>query len=112
MYELTKHEEYILLSVCKLSGNAYIVTIRKEISELTGKSINYGSLCNTLYSLVRKGYIISTESQPQAQKGGRRKVLYNLTKEGIKALRHTYEVQKQAWEGVSRIVFAGESRDD
>ncbi len=48
MYELTKHEELILLSIWKLSGDAYIVTIRKHIKEVTRKSINYGSLCNTL----------------------------------------------------------------
>ncbi|MCP4725288.1 MAG: hypothetical protein GY863_09645 [bacterium] len=105
MYELTKHEEFILLSVCKLSGNAYIVTIRKEISELTGKSLNYGSLCNTLYSLVRKGYIKSKESVPQAQQGGRRKVLYDLTTEGKKALQHTYEIQKHAWDGVKGTIL-------
>ncbi|MFC1492330.1 PadR family transcriptional regulator [candidate division KSB1 bacterium] len=105
MYELTKHEEFILLSVCKLIGNAYIVTIRKEISELTGKSINYGSLCNTLYSLVRKGYIRSQESEPQAQQGGRRKVMYHLTTQGKKALQHTYEIQKHAWDGVKGTIM-------
>ncbi len=30
MYDLTKNEELILLSIGKLSGDAYIVTIRKN----------------------------------------------------------------------------------
>ncbi|MFC1564567.1 PadR family transcriptional regulator [candidate division KSB1 bacterium] len=104
MYELTKHEELILLSILKLTGNAYIVTIRKNIGEITGRSINYGSLCNTLYSLVRKGFIKSEESEPQAQQGGRRKVLYHLTTEGKNALKNAYEIQKLAWNGMERII--------
>jgi DNA-binding PadR family transcriptional regulator len=103
MYELTKNEELILLSILKLSGNAYIVTIRKRISEFTGKSINYGSLCNTLVSLVRKGYLVSQESKPTSQQGGRRKVLYFLTADGNKALEHAFKIQQAAWEGFAGI---------
>ena len=100
MYDLTKHEELILLSILKLSGNAYIVTLRRHIKEITGKSINYGSLCNTLSALKRKGYIKSEESVPVPRQGGRRKVLYALTAEGKKALKKAYKIQKLAWEGL------------
>ena len=78
LVHLTKHEELILLTICKLKEDAYGVPIRKQIMELTGRSINYGSLCNTLYGLVKKGLITSQESQPQPQKGGRRKVIYSI----------------------------------
>jgi PadR family transcriptional regulator PadR len=100
MVELTKREELILLASLKLQGNAYIVTLRRHIKEITGKSINYGSLCNTLSALIRKGYIKSEESDPVPRQGGRRKVLYSLTAEGKKALRQAYEIQKLAWDGL------------
>jgi PadR family transcriptional regulator PadR len=100
MYELTKHEELILLSILKLQGNAYIVTLRRNIKEISGKSINYGSLCNTLSALIRKGYINSEQSDPVPRQGGRRKVLYSLTVEGKKALRQAYKIQKLAWDGL------------
>jgi PadR family transcriptional regulator PadR len=100
MYELTRREELILLSILRLSGNAYIVTLKKHIKEITGKSINYGSLCNTLSALIRKGYIKSRESDPLPRQGGRRKVLYFLTGEGKRALKQAYEIQKLAWEGL------------
>lgn len=105
MYELTKHEELILLSILKLRGNAYIVTLRTHIKEITGKSINYGSLCNTLSALIRKGYIESQESAPVSRPGGRRKVLYYLTVEGKKALKQAYEVQKLAWGGLIDVII-------
>jgi DNA-binding PadR family transcriptional regulator len=101
MAELTKHEEQILLAIWKLRDNAYGVTIRQNIAELTGRSLNYGSLGNTLYSLVRKGLIKSRESQPQSIKGGRRKVLYTLTAEGRSALKEIYHLHQQAWSGVN-----------
>lgn len=105
MIHLTKHEELILLAICKLDANAYGVAIRKRVMDITGKSINYGSLCNTLYGLVRKGLIESGESPPVAQQGGRRKVIYTVTGAGKKALRHALEVHEQAWNGIRDIVF-------
>ena len=105
MYGLTKHEELILLAILKLRENAYIVTLRRHIKEITGRSINYGSLCNTLSALIRKGYIKSRESDPLPRQGGRRKVLYSVTAEGKRALKQAYDIQQRAWEGlIERIV--------
>lgn len=104
MYELTKHEELILLSILKLQGNAYIVTLRGHIKETTGKSINYGSLCNTLSALIRKGYIKSKESDPAPRQGGRRKVLYSLAVEGKRALKQAYKIQKLTWDGLVELI--------
>ena len=105
MYELTKHEELILLAILKLKENAYIVTLRRHIKEITGKSINYGSICNTLSALIRKGYIKSRESAPLTRQGGRRKVLYTLTAEGKRALKQAYKIQKLAWEGLIGLII-------
>jgi DNA-binding PadR family transcriptional regulator len=99
MYKLSKHQELILLAIWKLAGYAYIVSIRKYFKEKTGETINTGSLCNTLTSLIKKGYIKSKESEPLAQQGGRRKVLYFLTPLGEKALNHAYKIQRLTWDG-------------
>ena len=99
MYKLTKHEELILLAVWKLAGNAYIVSIRKYFKQITGETINTGSLCNTLASLMKKGYLVSKDSRPLAQQGGRRKVLYSLSREGQSALNHAYRIQRISWDG-------------
>ncbi len=104
MYELTKREELILLAILRLEGNAYIVTLRRHIKEITGKAINYGSLCNTLSALIRKGYIESGESDPVPRQGGRRKVLYSLTAEGKRALKRAYEIHKLAWDGLTESI--------
>ena len=53
MAKLSRNEELILLSVCKLKDNAYGVTIRKSFMEMTGQALHYGSLYNTLELLSR-----------------------------------------------------------
>lgn len=105
MYELTKNEELVLLSIWKLEGNAYGVTIRGNLKKITGKALNYGSLYNTLYLLVRRGFVESRESEPLSKKGGRRKVLYSLTREGKKALSKAQKIHKLAWDDVPDYAF-------
>lgn len=101
MPELSKNEELILLSIWKLEDNAYGATLRERYQTITGRTLNFGSLYNTLYLLVRKGLIQSRESEATAKKGGRRKILYSLTPDGRIALREAYQIQKLAWDGVS-----------
>lgn len=105
MYELTKNEELILLSIWKLGDNAYGVTIRENFKKITGKTLNYGSLYNTLYLLVRRGLVESKESEPLSKQGGRRKVLYSMTREGEKALSNARRVHKLAWSDVPDYSF-------
>jgi PadR family transcriptional regulator PadR len=105
MYELTKNEELILLSIWKLKDNAYGVTIRGNFKKITGKTLNFGSLYNTLYLLVRRGLVESKESKPLSRQGGRRKILYSMTREGEKALSNAQRVHKLAWDDVPDYSF-------
>ncbi len=97
MYELTRNEELILLSIWKLKKNAYGVTIRADFKTVTGKALNYGSLYNTLYRLTRRDFVKTSESLPLSKQGGRRKILYTLTTQGKKALAEAQKIQKLAW---------------
>jgi len=100
MQDMTRNEEFVLLSIWKLKEKAYGVTIRENFRQITGKTLNFGSLYNTLYLLVRKGYVISRESDPLSKQGGRRKILYSLTPLGEKALREVRRVHQLAWNEV------------
>jgi DNA-binding PadR family transcriptional regulator len=103
MYELTRNEELILLSIWKLKGNAYGVTIRANFKTVTGKALNYGSLYNTLYRLVQRGFVTTNESAPLSRQGGRRKILYTLTSQGEKALAEAQKIQRLAWGEVPEL---------
>ncbi len=105
MYDLTKNEEMILISIWKLKDQAYGISIKEDFRKITGKALNYGSMYNTLFQLIKKGYIASRESLPLSKRGGRRKILYSLTFEGEKALSHARKIQKLAWENVTDFSF-------
>lgn len=106
MHELTKREEFVLLAIWKLGENAYGITVRKAVIEMSKHGLHYGSLYNTLYQLGKKGLVDTAESAPESVKGGRSKVLYSLTAEGRKALKYAHEIQRSVWGGISDFAFA------
>jgi len=101
MKELSKSEELCLLTIWRLRDNAYGVTIRRKIAELTGKQYTYGTLYSLLDQLVNKEYAVKFEGEPTNERGGRRKLLYKITTEGIEALKHSYEMQQVVWNGIT-----------
>jgi len=104
MYKLTMAEEIILTAILRLQDNAYGVTIRKKIAEVTKSDIAYGTLYNLLGQLVRKGYVLKKRSQPTRERGGRSRMYYTLTKTGINALEEARELHKSLWEGIPDII--------
>ena len=88
---LGEFEQVVLLAILRLNDTAYGVSIRKEIHACTRRTVAPGALYTTLDRLERKGLISSTEGEPTAERGGRSKRFYAVTKRGktqlISALR-------------------------
>ena len=101
MNNLTKNEEIILLSILRLEGNAYGVSIKNQIKDRTGDDWNYGLLYATLDQLVKKGMLFKKEGKPMPERGGRRKIYYTLSKGGHRALAEAYKLQVALWDGVA-----------
>lgn len=93
-------EEIILSAILRLGENAYGVTIRRKVSEITQRDLVYGTLYNTLDQLVRKGLIHKTRGEPTGERGGRSRMLYTLTERGIRALKEARELQNKIWRGL------------
>lgn len=108
MYKLTMAEEILLTAILRLKDNAYGVTIRKKIAEITKSDISYGTLYNLLGQLVRKGYVLKKRSQPTRERGGRSRMYYTLTETGINALEEARELHRSLWKGIPEtITFEG-----
>jgi len=105
MKKLTVNEQIFLISIWHLKDEAYGVKIRKKIIELTGGPILFGTLYNTLDSLVKKGYVVTRKGEPTSQRGGQNKVYYSLTKEGMLALERARELQESLWIGIPKILY-------
>lgn len=97
MKELTKAEEMVLLSVLRLNDGAYGVAIRKNLKEITGRAVPYGTLYFLLDKLSVKGFVEKRLGEPTSERGGRRKTFYQMTDSGIEALRHAFVQQSRIW---------------
>ncbi len=95
---LTLNEEVLLLAILKLKDNAYPVSIRKQVIEMTKKNVVYGTLYNSLDILLKKGYVTSKRGDPAPERGGKSKIFFSLSNNGITALKQTIEFHRTIWE--------------
>ena len=100
---LSRSEELLLLAIWRLQDNAYGVTIRQQIKEVTNKTWAFGALFVTLDRLVNKGLLESYLSEPTKERGGRSKRIYKLTPEGIKALTEIKKIEEAMWKDISSL---------
>ena len=105
MKDLTLYETIHLLAIVRQGDNAYGVTIKEEINEMTGRELSYGTLYSYLDQLYKKGLVQKMSGPPTPERRGRRRIFYTLTKEGAKALQAAYELQQSIWTGLPEFVF-------
>ena len=95
---LGEFEQVVLLAVMRLGGDAYGVTIRKEIKERTGRTVSIGAIYPTLNRLEEKGYVSSTIGGSTAERGGRSKRQVTLEPAGLEALKRSRNMIDSLWE--------------
>lgn len=96
---LSRADEILLLTILRLGEKAYGVPIARDVQQRTGKKVTLGSLWVSLDNLARRGLLKKRMADPTPQRGGRSKIYYSLTKEGIEALERIKEVEKSIWKG-------------
>ena len=106
MKELTKIEETVLIAIWRLGDEAYGVNIKNQIKKSTKRDYLYSTLYTTLEQLVRKNYISKRFGEPTAVRGGKRKIFFLLTDEGLEALKNAFEKQKSVWHGIDEESFS------
>jgi len=105
MNYLTISEEILLMAIWKLKENAYGVKIRKKVSEMTKQNITYGTLYSSLDQLVRKGLVTKSIGDPTPERGGRRKIFYQISPQGIKSMKESKKLHESLWFGVSEFAI-------
>ena len=105
MKDLNLYESIHLLAILRLEDEAYGVTIKEEISEMTNREISYGTLYSYLDQLFKKDLVTKTKGDPTHERGGRRKIYYQVTAQGVKALQAAYALQKSIWEKAPKLAF-------
>jgi PadR family transcriptional regulator len=103
---LGRTEEIILLAVWRCQDDAYGVSIREELNERTNKDWSLGAIYAPLHRLEQKGLVTTRLGDPGTKRGGRRTVLYSLTKSGKQALLDLKAVQDSLWTGLVSLKHA------
>lgn len=93
-------EELVLLTVLRLGSNAHGSGIRGELKEQAGRAVSVSTIYVTLMRLEEKGYARSWKGEATATRGGKARRHYELTPEGVDALRATKSVRDRMWAGV------------
>src|SRR5262249_16863820 len=83
---LGEFEQIVLLAILRLGDSAYAVTIRAEIATCTHREPARGALYTSLDRLEEKGLLHSRLGQPTAERGGRAKRFFTVTKAGQDAV--------------------------
>lgn len=90
-------EELVLLAVCILDGEAYGISVKKEVERHSCRTILLGAVHITLYRLQDKGLLKSQMGGNTEKRGDRRKRLFRITKKGMDYLRIAQEVRQKMW---------------
>lgn len=94
-------EQIILLAVLRLQQQgAYGVSIRDEIIAHTQRNPTPGAVYTTLERLEAKGLLRSETGEATAERGGRAKRYYHLTRSGLQSLRQAQTDYRNLLQGI------------
>lgn len=101
---LSRSDEILLLAILRLKDNAYGVTILREVAKRTGKNLKLGGLWVSLDILSKRGLLKKQIGDPTPKRGGRSKIYYSLTPDGLKALEKVNEFNLSLWKGMRELM--------
>ncbi len=105
---ISRNEELVLATIWRLQGNAYGVTIRDELNKLSEREWSFGAVYMPLDQLTQKELVRKYESPPTGIRGGRSKVMYELTEEGKIALNEIRSIQNALWKDMPDLALGEE----
>lgn len=105
---LGEFEHLLLLAILRLGDEAYGVTIRQALIQRAERSASFGAVYSTLRRLERKGYVTSRLGEPEGTPGGRAKKFFQLTPDGLQALRGSQRRIAQMGAGLDELLESGE----
>lgn len=96
-------ELLILLALMRLGEDAYGVPIAREIEETSGRAIALASVYATLDRLEHKGFVVSEVGEPTAERGGRAKKYFTITRKGVSQVRAAKRSLTRLWKGLPQL---------
>lgn len=95
---LGEFEQMVLLGVLQRGDEAFALDVRREIERSADRSVSRGAFYTTLERLERKGFVRWSEEEPGADRRGGSLRRYEVTPDGLTALRES----RRAFDALSR----------
>lgn len=96
--------ELVVMLAVMHTDEGYSRTIREAIRERTGRSVARGALYMTLDRLTDKGLLRSWKGEPLRERGGRARRHYEVTSEGLQAVRDSQTMLRRMWAGLDEAL--------
>ncbi len=103
---LSRYEEIVLLAIWRLQNDAYGVSIRELVIDVTGEDVSIGAIYAPLHRLEKKSFVKTRMGEPAPERGGRSKVFYQLTPKGKEALIQIKAINDTLWVGIPNLGIA------
>ena len=100
---LTDFELMILLATLRVGDAAYGVPIAAEIERTGGRRVVVAAVYTALDRLERNGLVSSTIGEPTPERGGRAKRFFQVTPQGMRAVKETQRALMALWKGVPQL---------
>ena len=97
-------EHLVLVALLRLEGESYGVPVMKEIGARTGREIARAAVYIAFKRLEAKGLVTSRIGNATAERGGRSKRLFKLTKAGARQLRQSREAFVRMWADAEHLL--------
>ena len=97
-------EEMLLLSVVAMREDAYGLAIKEFISSDLQRNISISAIHATLQRLEKKGLVTSHyDNSDSTSRGGRPKLIFQLTALGEKTIANQRDLRNKLWEGIAGL---------
>lgn len=99
-------EQWVLMATLRLRGNAYGVTIRRDIESRAKRSITLSAVYTTLDRAEEKGYVKAKLVEGGPERANNPKKLYELTALGERSLAEALNAHSRMKAGLPKLEAA------
>jgi DNA-binding PadR family transcriptional regulator len=100
---LGEFEHQVLLAILQLGGDSYSAPIVMEMEKRSGRDVAPAAVYIALRRLEQRGLVQSTKEEPEPQRGGRGKRIFEVTPTAIEKLRESRRAMESFWDGLDPV---------
>jgi PadR family transcriptional regulator PadR len=100
---LGEFEHQVLLAILQLGGDSYSAPIVMEMEKRSGRDVAPAAVYIALRRLEQRGMVRSTKEEPEPQRGGRGKRIFEVTPAAIGKLRQSRRAMESFWDGLDPV---------